>query len=146
MAAPEAAALRPAPGQGERVLYIDDDEVMLLMVEHLLLKLGYSATCLANPHAALAAVRARPGDFDMVVTDFNMPQMSGLDLARALRDIDAQLPVVISSGYIAEQLRNDAEAAGVVALMREENTLDDLAAMVQRALAVRGSLSGSLSC
>jgi len=54
--------------------------------------------------------------------------------------------VVISSGYIAEQLRNDAEAAGVVALMREENTLDDLAAMVQRALAVRGSLSGSLSC
>ena len=138
------AAPPPAPGRGEHVLYIDDDEVMLLMVEHLLLRLGYSATCLSDPRAALAAVRARPGDFDLIVTDFNMPQMSGLDLARALRDTDARLPVVISSGYISEQLRSDAEAAGVVALMRKENTLDDLPAMVERALAIRISLRGSL--
>ena len=136
LAVPESAA-PPAPGRGEHVLYIDDDEVMLLMVEQLLLKLGYRATCLIDPHEALAAVRAQPGDFDLVVTDFNMPQMSGLDLARALRDTDARLPVVISSGYISEQLRRDAEAAGVVALMRKENTLDDLAATVERALAVR---------
>jgi nitrogen-specific signal transduction histidine kinase/CheY-like chemotaxis protein len=145
LAAPEAPAPPLAQGRGEHVLYIDDDEVMLLMVEHLLLKLGYRATCLADPCAALAAVRAGAGQFDIVVTDFNMPQMSGLDLARALRDIDAGLPVVISSGYIPEQLRSDAEAAGVVALLRKENTLDDLAAVVERALAARGSRSGSLS-
>jgi len=137
LAAPEATAPPPAPGRGEHVLYIDDDEVMLLMVEHLLLKLGYSATCLIDPRAALAAVQARPGHFDLVVTDFNMPQMSGLDLARALRDIDAHLPVVISSGYLPEQLRSNAEAAGVVALMRKEHTLDDLGAVVERALSAR---------
>ena len=137
LAAPEATAPPPAPGRGEQVLYIDDDEVMLLMVEHLLLKLGYSATCLIDPRAALAAVQARPGHFDLVVTDFNMPQMSGLDLARALHDIDARLPVVISSGYLPEQLRSNAEAAGVVALMRKEHTLDDLAAVVERALSAR---------
>ncbi len=137
LAAPEATAPPPAPGRGEQVLYVDDDEVMLLMVEHLLLKLGYSATCLIDPRAALATVQARPGHIDLVVTDFNMPQMSGLDLARALRDIDARLPVVISSGYLPEQLRSNAEAAGVVALMRKEHTLDGLAAVVERALSAR---------
>lgn len=122
-------------GRGEHVLYIDDDdEVMLLMVEQLLLKLGYRATCMADPCATLAAVRAQAGLFDVVVTDFNMPQMSGLDLARALHDCDAGLPVVISSGYIPEQLRSDAQAARVAALMRKEHTLDDLAALVERAL------------
>lgn len=106
------------------------------MVEQLLRKLGYRATCLIDPREALAAVRAQPGDFDLVVTDFNMPQMSGLDLARALRDTHAWLPVVNSSGYISEQLRTDAEAAGVVALMRKEKALDDLASTVERALVV----------
>lgn len=125
------------------MLYIDDDEVMLLMVEQLLLKLGYRATCLPEPIAALAAVRAGSSHFDVVVTDFNMPQMTGLDFARALRDLAPALPVVISSGYIPEHLRSAAQAAGVVALMRKEHTLEDLGAVVGRALAARSAGHGS---
>ena len=135
LAAPEAPALPSTQGRGEHVLYVDDDEVMLTMVEHLLLKLGYRATCFADPRAALAAVRAGSDPFDIVVTDFNMPQMSGLELAQALHDGNTGLPVVISSGYIPEQLRKHAQAAGVVALMRKEHTLDDLAGVVATALA-----------
>ena len=135
--AAEVTAKPPARGLGQHVLYVDDDEVMLLMVEHLLLNLGYRATCLADPLAAVAAVRARAEDFDIVVTDFNMPQMSGLDAARALHHIDAELPVIISSGFISEQLRSDAQGAGVVALLRKEHTFDELGAVIDRALAAR---------
>jgi CheY-like chemotaxis protein len=142
-AAAPAAPARPAvQGAGEHVLYVDDDEVMLLMVEHLLLNLGYRATCLADPHAAIAAVQARAGAFDLVVTDFNMPQLSGLEVARALHALSPGLPVVISSGYIAEALRAEAQALGVVALMRKEHTLDELGAVVAQALAAARPAAG----
>jgi signal transduction histidine kinase/ActR/RegA family two-component response regulator len=139
---PDSDAKLLVRGQGQHVLYVDDDEVMLLMVEHLLLNLGYLATCLADPRAAIATVRTRADEFDVVVTDLNMPQMSGLDAAKALHDIDPKLPVVITSGFISEQLRVDAQLVGVVALMRKEHTLEELGAMVELALAVRRQAAG----
>ncbi len=127
-------AKAPTHGSGQHVLYIDDDEVMLVMAEELLRNWGYRATCLADPVAAIAAVKAGPTDFDVAISDFNMPQMSGLDVALALREIDAKLPVVISSGFISEQVRIDALNAGVVALLRKEHTLAELGAVVAKAL------------
>ena len=98
---------------------------------------------MADPCAALAAVHAGADSFDIVVTDFNTPQMSGQNLAKALRRFDSRLPVVISSGYIAEQLRVEAEAAGVVALIRKEHTLDDLAAVLVLVLALALALAAA---
>jgi PAS domain S-box-containing protein len=123
-----------AAGQGQRVLYIDDDEVMLLMVDHLLEHLGYRATCLSDPVAAIEAVRANPLGFDVVVTDYNMPAMTGLDVARALRDIAAQLPVLITSGYISDELIRTAGELGVVQLMRKENTLEEIGGLLSSVL------------
>ncbi len=134
----EQTVAAPAPavqGCGQHVLYIDDDEVMLVMVEHLLRNLGYRATCLADPLAAIAVVQTHTREVDLVVTDFNMPDMSGLDVARVLHETDPDVPVVICSGFISEALRADAKAVGVVALMRKEHTLDELGAVVEHALA-----------
>ena len=136
-----AAAERPQPpalahpGQGERVLYIDDDEVMVVMVERLLERLGYVVTCLHDPVAAIDAVRAQPQAFDVVVTDLNMPDLSGLDVARALQHVRADLPVVISSGNLPDQLQAEARAAGVRALVHKQYTLEELGAVVQWVLA-----------
>ncbi len=124
-------------GRGQRVLVIDDDEVMLVMVGHLLESLGYEASCFADPVAAIASVRADARGFDAVLSDYNMPPMSGLDVARALQAIDAELPVVISSGFISDGLREAAAALGVVELMRKEHTLDELGALLGRLLAPR---------
>ncbi len=130
------AALDPVVhGQGQRVMYIDDDEVMLLMVGQLLERLGYEGTCLSDPATALATVQAQPGAFDIVVSDYNMPPMTGLEVARALRESAADLPVVISSGFISDELRLAAAELGVVALMRKEHTLEELGALLGRELA-----------
>jgi PAS domain S-box-containing protein len=122
------------PGQGQRVLYIDDDEIMLLLVQRLLERMGYEATCSQQPHEAIAMVRMQPDAFDLVVSDFNMPHCSGLDVARALASIRADLPVVITSGYITPEMRADAQAIGVCGLIHKENTLEDLGSLVQRVL------------
>jgi PAS domain S-box-containing protein len=135
-----AALEQVAHGQGQRVMYIDDDEVMLLMVSRLLERLGYQGTCLSDPVAALATVQAHTGAFDVVVSDYNMPQMTGLEIARALRASTADTPMVISSGFISDELRLAAAELGVVELMRKENTLEELGALLGRVLGAHGGV------
>ena len=127
---------RPVPlavahrGHGENVLYIDDDDVMIVMVERLLERLGYVVTCLHDPAHAIEAVRTAPHAFDVVVTDLNMPELSGLDVARALQRVRADLPVIISSGNLPDQLQAEARQAGVRALVHKQYTLEELGTVI----------------
>jgi CheY-like chemotaxis protein len=130
----DAMALR---GQGQHVLYIDDDEVMALMVHGLLQRLGYRATCILDAREAIEIVTRDPTSIDLVVTDFNMPKCSGLDVVRALARVSPGLPVAISSGYISDELRASASELGVSGLMRKEHTLEELGALVHAALQAR---------
>jgi len=117
-------------GQGQRVLYVDDDEVMVLMIDRLLQRLGYRARVLDGPHAALAAMRADPQAFDIVVTDFDMPQMSGLHLARELLALRPDLPIIISSGNVTEAMRSEAAQVGVRALVQKQHTVEELGGLL----------------
>jgi len=117
---------------GKHILYVDDDESVVFLVTRLLERQGYRVSGHTNPRQALAAVRAEPGRFDLAVTDYNMPGMSGLEVARALHEIRADLPVALASGYITEELRVQAPAAGVIELLYKPNTVDDLCEMVAR--------------
>ena len=83
---------------------------------------------------ALAALRERPAAFDVVVTDYNMPRCSGVEVAREVARIRPGLPVLISSGYVSDALRAEAAAAGVRYVLHKENTLEELCATVRRVL------------
>jgi PAS domain S-box-containing protein len=124
----------PTPGHGEHVLYVDDDETMVIMVERILERSGYRVSGYHDPQEAIEAVREHPDAFDFVVTDFNMPEFSGLDVARELAHLNPRLPVVISSGYITEELRDDAKLAGVRSLLEKQNTFQELSGLVGRIL------------
>ena len=125
----------PPPSPGQHVLYVDDDPVMVVMVQSLLQRAGYRVTCFEDPRQVIAALHAGAETFDLVVTDFNMPGLSGLDLARELARIRPGLPVVISSGYVSEDLSAAAAQAGVRSLVQKEYTLERLAGVVHRVLA-----------
>ncbi len=139
----EAAASQLAPqpdaerGHGEHVLYLDDDETMLAVVERLLERAGYHVSGFHDAEAALESVREHPEEVDFVVTDFNMPDRSGLDVAQELARIKPGLPVVISSGYITDELRTVARQLGVCGLLEKENTFEELSGIVGRILAER---------
>ena len=140
LADPLGAAEAPRPvapgpvGQGQHVLYVDDDEVMLLMVGQLLERAGYRISGLARVAEALAALREAPLAFDLVVTDLNMPDGSGLDVARAALHQRPDRPVVLSSGYVSDGSRAEAAALGVRAILLKEHTLEELPALVGRLL------------
>jgi PAS domain S-box-containing protein len=139
---PEAAATGPgalaeaaAGGQGEHVLVIDDDETMALVVERLLGRAGYRVTTCLHATEGVDLVRRSPEGFDLVVTDYNMPGLSGFDVVRELALARPGLPVVVSSGYVTEAMRAEAQAIGVRALLRKENTIEELAALVRAVIA-----------
>ena len=127
-------AARP-DGRGRHVLYIDDDEVMALMVGELLRRSGWRVTTRGGAAEGIAALRGAPDAFDIVVTDFHMPDGTGFDVASAAQQARPGLPVVLSSGYLPEDRQAQAEAAGVRAMLRKERTVDDLPALLDRLLA-----------
>ncbi len=115
-----------------RILYIDDDESLIYLVNRQLSKQGVVVNTFTNQQEALAAVRSSPNDFDLVVTDYNMPGMSGLDVAGEIRTIRADLPVAIISGFIDEVLRSKAAGVGVTELIFKENITEDFCAAIFR--------------
>ena len=128
------APLSAAAGPVKHVVYVDDDEAMRCMVERWLQRQGYRVSAFADPQVALAAFRAAPMGVDVVVTDFNMPGLSGLALADALRALRPDLPIVLSSGYVSDELLRDARRCGVSEVIFKENTIDQLDALLQRLL------------
>ena len=138
----EGAEARPAQGadvrgSGQRVLYVDDDEVMVVMVERLLVRAGFLVATESDATAAVQRLQADPQAFDAVVTDFNMPGMSGLEVARIVIGLRPALPVVISTGYLSDELRSQALSLGVRGLLKKENTLEELAGLLRDLLAPR---------
>jgi len=141
-AAPAAGgpAALMAGGEGRHIIYVDDDESIIFLMTRLLQRKGYRVSGYTNPRAAVAAMRADSRQFDLAITDYNMPGMSGLEVARALREIRADLPIALASGYITEALRAEAPAAGVRELIYKPNTVDELCEVVAR---LAGSLPGA---
>jgi len=138
-----AAAATPAPlparatsstGSRGHVLYVDDDESIAMLVARWLHREGYQVRTFTDPQAALEAIEQNGLDVDLCVSDFNMPGLSGLGFARALKAIRPRLPVAITSGYISDELRRDAPAAGVDELIYKPDTVEALCQAIERLL------------
>ena len=127
-------ALDAPPGAGQHVLCVDDDPAMVLMVDGLLRRAGYRVTTFELPAAALARVQADPHAFDIVVTDFNMPEMNGMELAAAIAAAAPRLPIVVTSGFISDEMRQRAGELRIGALLQKEYTLERLAGIVHAVL------------
>ena len=116
------------------MLYIDDDEALVRLVTRMLERSGYRVTGYTKSADALQAVRADPGRFDLMVTDYNMPGMSGLDVAREVSRIRPDLPIVVTSGYITDELREKAPGAGVRQLVYKPDSAEELCETVRNLL------------
>ena len=121
-------------GDGRRVMYVDDDEALVFLVERALTRKGFAVSTFTDPHEAAAALRERPLAFDLLVTDYNMPGYCGLDLLREARQIRPDLPVALASGYVTAEIEQSAIAEGARALIHKPNDVDELCDTVQRLL------------
>jgi len=129
------AVTPPASGQGQRVMYVDDDEALVFLVKRLLTRKGYVVVTFSDPRQAAKSLREDPLQCDLLVTDFNMPGYSGVDLLREVRTIRPDLPVALASGYVTPDIERDALAAGARALIHKPSDVDEMCHIVQQLLA-----------
>ena len=128
------ATAEPTPGERafRRILYLDDEPALAHLIRRQLEGRGYRVHSHTRQTAALAALAAEPDGFDLVITDCNMPGMSGLDVARTVRELRADLPVIMVSGYVDETLRAQAATAGVRELILKASGVGELCAALDR--------------
>ena len=87
------------PGEA-RILFIDDEPILVEVGRQMLKKLGYKAVALASPIQALNYIKKNPHLFDLVITDMTMPDLFGTQLAVKIKKIRPDIPVILATGFV----------------------------------------------
>jgi two-component system cell cycle sensor histidine kinase/response regulator CckA len=113
-------------GRGQRILFLDDDVGFVELAERIIGKAGYRVIAHFNPGVALADFSAAPDAFDLVVVDLVMPDTSGIDIARGMMAIRADIPIIITAGYVSPDDEARAAACGVREVISKSATVQEL--------------------
>jgi PAS domain S-box-containing protein len=111
---------------GRHVVYIDDYEAMVFLVGRLLRKQGYTVSTFTSGEEALAWLRTASGPVDIVVTDQNMPGLSGVQVAAEIRQLRPGLRTVLITGHVSDELLAQAAAVGVIEVMGKQDSMAEL--------------------
>ncbi|MEX3953316.1 PAS domain S-box protein [Paraburkholderia sp. EG287B] len=121
-------------GEGQTILLVDDEEALVRIGEERLAELGYEPAGFVSSDAAWQAFRADPQRFDAVVTDQTMPGITGVELARMIRSLRAEIPIILVSGFSSPALEAQAREAGVNAQLRKPLRRAELARTLKHLL------------
>ena len=121
-------------GNGETVMVVDDERALVALAEETLAELGYEPVGFDSSVAALQAFQTEPNRFDLVLTDEMMPELTGTELAREIRQVRPDISIILMSGCGGAQLSERAQAAGVIEVLRKPLVRRDIAEPVARAL------------
>jgi CheY-like chemotaxis protein len=117
-AAPEKDAAEPAEVRGnEKILFVDDEPPLEMLGRRTLEKLGYRVSSFSGSRAALAAFQASPQEFDLIITDQTMPEMSGTEMAAAMHKIRSDMPIILCTGYSSKVSQDDYQKLGISAFI-----------------------------
>jgi two-component system cell cycle sensor histidine kinase/response regulator CckA len=119
----------------ERILFVDDEEMLVEMNCQRLERLGYTVVPSANGREALDIFKADPHRFDLVITDYTMPQMTGVELAKALVEIRPDIPIILCSGLNEHFTTQHTAAPGIKAFIAKPSGRQELAELIRKVLA-----------
>ncbi len=134
VASPVAAIPSRSLGGGETILLVDDEAVVLKVTRAMLERLGYTVSAFTSPAAVLEAFAAEPGRYRLLITDFAMPQIDGVELARRVWKLRPEFPIILYSGYGGRLTPEEAVNMGFVRLLAKPFRMDALAEAVAQAL------------
>lgn len=122
------------PTGTERILFVDDEAPIAKMGSQILEHLGYSVTTRTSSIEALELFQTKPDDFDLVVTDVTMPNMTGDKLAVKLMKIRPEIPVILCTGYSKKMSDEKALEIGIKAFAYKPVVKSDLVKTVRKVL------------
>jgi PAS domain S-box-containing protein len=130
---PEIQSESP-PAGNERILLVDDEELVIAVASEMLSALGYEVVSARKSAEALALFRSQPGRFHIIITDQTMPDMTGLELATEALRIKHDIPIILCTGYSDDKVRETASIIGIRKILSKPFVLSELAASVRDAL------------
>jgi PAS domain S-box-containing protein len=132
---------RTPHGRGQRILLLDDEPALTGALHRLLTRLNYQVTASNHAREAVQWCRNNPRQFDLVITDLTMPEMTGVQVAQHIHAVRPDLPVLLASGFSADLDRESLRQAGVFELIEKPISRSILAEAVERALSARNGHS-----
>jgi PAS domain S-box-containing protein len=126
-----------APRGSERVLLIDHENTIVDLNKERLRSLGYKVVASTSSAKALDIFKKRPDRFDLVITDYSMPTLSGIDLAGELLNIRPDIPIVLYTGKGDVNLPEKVKKAGIREFLMKPLAKQELALAVRKVLDAR---------
>jgi PAS domain S-box-containing protein len=130
----ESVSRAPIPTGTERILLVDDEPALVEIGQQLLQLLGYQVTTLSSSARALELYSRDPDAFDLLVTDYTMPVMTGTQLAEAVLKINPDLPVILMSGLETTNIEAKARRAGVQRIINKPIVIKEIAELIRELL------------
>ncbi|RPI71861.1 MAG: PAS domain S-box protein, partial [Geobacteraceae bacterium] len=121
-------------GGSERILFVDDEKMLVDIGQQALQRLGYDVVSRTSPIEALELFKAKPDFFDLVITDKTMPGITGDVLAKELMSIRPNLPVIICTGYSQTIDHERAKQIGIKAFVMKPILINEIATAVRKVL------------
>ena len=131
---PEIKPLRFTVRGTERILFVDDEDILAKMGQTLLERLGYTVTVRTDSLEALAAFQNQPDGFDLVITDQTMPGITGIDLARKILQIRPDMPIILCTGYSSQISAEKARSYGIKGFAMKPLHKKDITTLIRKVL------------
>lgn len=118
-----------------KLLIVEDDESVRTLAARALERAGHTVAIAADGAQGLALIRAASGGYDLVVSDIRMPEMDGIEMAKAAAALFPAMKILLMTGY-ADQRERAEELNGIILdVVQKPFTLAEIRARVERALA-----------
>lgn len=124
----------PLPAGTERILLVDDEEVVACVASEMLETLGYEVVSVNDSLEALTTFKSQQNLFDLILTDLTMPGNTGMELAAELLNIKRDIPIILCTGFTSTEVRKQAIETGIREVMTKPYHLHELAETVRRVL------------
>jgi len=128
------------PRGKERILVIDDEPLVVEMTSETLKRLGYKVTAAESGPEGWQTFKHDPYQFDLVITDHVMPEITGMRLAEKMLEVRNDLPIILSTGYSEMVSPEKAKSAGIREFLMKPLMVQELAYIVRRVLDAQKSM------
>ena len=118
----------------DTILFVDDELPIANLSRQRLSMLGYKVTAVSSSREALLRLSKNPDDFDLIITDMTMPNISGDQLAIEAKQIKPHIPIILCTGYSKKISKEKARAIGINAFLMKPVALSDMAETIRQVL------------
>ncbi len=122
------------PKGSERILFVDDNDVYAEMGAEMIGRLGYDVDLRMNSREALNVFKADPENYDLVITDQIMPDLSGEELVQEIRTIRPDMPIILCTGYSSQMDDEKARMLGIDKFAYKPIVMKDIAMLIRKVL------------